>query len=596
MTLYDENIVQVVKDAADILEIVGETVNLKKNGINYKGLCPFHSEKTPSFTVNPNRNYFHCFGCGEGGDVLAFVMQSQNLTFIEALKYLADRYNITLPEKVLSAKEQEKARQKEILYEINRRAAKAYHEFLLNESGAAKARHYLEQRAIPAAIVEAFELGYAPESWDFIKRQLRDFDERDILAAGLVVPGQRGTYDRFRDRVLSPIFSHNGKHLGFSGRILGEGQPKYLNTQDSLIFNKSSVLLGLFQNKEAIRAAKKCLLVEGNFDLLALASQGIRHVAAPMGTAVTLQHVRSLKGYIEEAVLLFDGDQAGIKAAMRAAPLFLTARLAAKVVILPPEHDPDSFVRKYGSDGLEDKVAKASSLPEFIFNHLEKRHGLSLEGKGRIIEELKPIIGAIADDSLQRTLFVSHFSQKLGLLPEQLLGQFSEVRAPAQRSPSRVLRQVEKEGGAEETGRNFYLSRTERPLLAFLIIYPEYVMPFVGAGLDVAVTSPSGLKILEQLKAVAHDEHGTPERLMDLIDGPERAFVSEQLISAPSCTDEDLQREAGEKISWLAEHKLRQEMKLLTARINEAQRHNDHHLLMDLVRAKDEIHKKIQEK
>jgi len=251
MPLYDENTVQLVKDAADILEIVGETVNLKKNGINYKGLCPFHSEKTPSFTVNPVRNYFHCFGCGEGGDVVTFVMQSQHLTFLEALKYLADRYNITLPEKVLSSKEQEKARKKEILYEINRRAAKAYHEFLLKAPGAAKARHYLEQRAIPMEIIETFELGYAPESWNFIKRQLRDFDAQDILAAGLVVPGQRGAYDRFRDRILSPIFSHNGQHIGFSGRIMGDGQPKYLNTQDSLIFNKSRVLLGLFQNKEA---------------------------------------------------------------------------------------------------------------------------------------------------------------------------------------------------------------------------------------------------------------------------------------------------------------------------------------------------------
>ncbi len=600
MPFYDENTIQSVRDAADVLEIVGETVTLKKSGVNYKGLCPFHSEKTPSFTVNQARQTFHCFGCSEGGNVFTFLMKSQNMTFVEAIKYLANRYNVALPEKILSPAEQEKSRKREIIYNINRMAAKAYHEYLLNSPKAAAARKYIKERAIPEEIIVDFELGYAPESWDFIKSALRDFAETDILAAGLVVQGKRGTYDRFRDRILSPIFTHNGKHIGFSGRILGDGQPKYLNTQDSLVFNKSTVLLGLFQNKKAIRAARKCLLVEGNFDLLALASQGIRNVAAPMGTAMTAQHVRGLKGYAEEVVLLFDGDQAGIKAAMRAVPLFLNARLDAKVVVLPAEHDPDTFVKEYGADGLARKVDDAISLPDFAFNHLEHKYGLSLEGKGKIIEDLKPIIGAIADDSLQRTLFVSHFSQKLGLLPEQLMGQFAKavkVSQPVYPEPPQYVdddfASIEPEGYPEP---EFYLTKVEKQLLGFLIIYPEYVDRLVDAGISEAVNTPSGQSILGHIQKLSQDEYGSPERLMEMVEGAERVFVSEQLISPPSGNEENMDEEVEEIISWLQENLLHRRMKDLTARINEAQLQGDDELLLTLLGEKNEIRKKMQEK
>ncbi len=597
MPFYDENTIQTVQDAADILEIVGESVSLKKTGVNYKGLCPFHSEKTPSFTVNPARQYFHCFGCSEGGNVLHFVMKSQNMGFIEAVKYLAGRYNIVLPEKTLSPRERENSLKKEVIYQINRQAAAAYHEYLLHSPKAARVRQYLQERDIPATIIEEFELGYAPPGWDFVKRALADFNEQDIMAAGLVVQGQRGTYDRFRDRILSPIFTHNGKHIGFSGRILGDGQPKYLNTPDSLVFNKGHILLGLFQNKTAIRTAGTCLLVEGNFDLLALAARGIRNVAAPMGTAMTAQHVRSLKGYITEAILLFDGDQAGVNAAMRAVPLFLSARLDAKVVVLPPKHDPDTFVSEYGSDGLDSKVAEAVSLPDFIFEYLTRKHGLSLEGKGRIIADLKPVIDAIADDSLQRTLFVSHFSRKLGLLPEQLLGQFS---------PGRHSWQGEKSWGKEAglvdeehnlaASRKFSLSRIEAQLLGFLIIYPEYINRLVEAGIDEEVNSTSGQLILQQLQKLAQGNQGGPERLMDMVQGPERIFVSEQLISLPSASDEEADDEAVEKVHWLERNRVHRQMKKLTAQINEAQSQGNDKLLLTLLAAKDAIRKKIQEK
>ncbi|HFQ81169.1 MAG TPA: DNA primase [Desulfobacterales bacterium] len=588
---YSEEIIQTVKDAADIVEIVGETVNLKKNGTNYKGLCPFHSEKTPSFNVNPNRNFFHCFGCGAGGDTLKFVMLSQNLNFVEALKYLANRYHISLPERDLSPRELEQAKRKNILYDINQQAAAVYHQLLLQDPRAVKAREYLSGRGIGDDIVREFELGYAPEGWNFIRQALPGFSEDDLLAAGLLAVSEKGrVYDRFRDRLLSPIFNHNGKHLAFSGRIIGAGEPKYLNSKDSLIFNKSNVLLGLFQNKKAIRAAKRCLLVEGNFDILALASQGLRYAAAPMGTALTALHVRALKGYAEEVIILFDGDAAGLKAAGRAVPIFLSQRLTARVVVLPPEHDPDSFVRQFGAPALEKELDKAVSLPEFIFNELEKRYGLSLEGKGRIIEELQPIIRATADDSLQRTLFVSHFSRKLGLLPEQLAGRFSTPRSSPPPPPP--------EGSpAVEPAAPFKLSRVEEQLLSFLIIYPNYLEPFLMAGLKETVSSPGGRQILEAMASfVESGAAAEPERLLDFVESPARPFISKKIINAPVLEDEELRVEAEEKINWLAENKLRLEMLGLTVQINEAIKNNDNERLMKLLSAKDEMRKKKQQK
>jgi len=589
---YDEEIIQTVKNAADIVEIVGETVNLKKNGTNYKGLCPFHSEKTPSFNVNPNRNFFHCFGCGEGGDTLKFVMLSRNLNFFEALKYLASRYHISLPERDLSPRQLEKAKRKNLLYDINQQAAAVYHQLLLNDPGAVKARKYLAGRGIGDDIIREFELGYAPPGWSFIHRALPGLSEADLLEAGLLAANENGRiYDRFRDRLLSPIFNHNGKHLAFSGRILGVGEPKYLNSKDSLVFNKSNVLLGLFQNKKAIRAAKRCLLVEGNFDILALASHGIRYAAAPMGTALTAVHVRALKGYAEEVIILFDGDAAGIKAAGRAVPIFLSQRLTARVVVLPPEHDPDSFVREFGAPALEKELDKAVSLPEFIFNDLEKRYGLSLEGKGQIIEELQPIIRAIADDTLQRTLFVSHFSQKLGLQPEQLAGRFAALR-PSSSSPLKIP-----PAGEEPLSAPFKLSRVEEQLLSFLIIYPNYLESFLTAGLKDSVSSPSGRQIIEAMVGFAESEAAAePERLLDFVESPVRPFISKKLINAPVLEDEELQIEAEEKINWLAENKLRLEMYGLTEQINEAIKNNDNDCLMKLLAAKDEMRKKNQQK
>ncbi|MBU0479640.1 MAG: DNA primase [Proteobacteria bacterium] len=575
--------VQLVKEAADIVEIIGEHVNLKKAGTNYKGLCPFHSEKTPSFTVNPARGSYHCFGCNEGGDVFSFYMQYHNATFPEALKNLARRYNVTLPEKPLSHQDQERARKRINLYEIQERAATLFHETLLHDPLAAGARKYLEDREIPTEIISRFRLGYAPDRWDFLAGRITDSHRRDLACeAGLLVRKERGGfYDRFRDRLLCPIMNMSGQTAGFSGRILGAGQPKYMNSPESPVYDKSRLVYGLYQNREQIRKARRCLLVEGNFDLLSLAAKGFDYAAAPLGTALTRYQVRSLKGYAEEVVILFDGDAAGLKAAMKAVPVFLSEHVEARVLILPPEHDPDTFIRAHGKEALARKIETSVSLPEFVFHHLKSIHTTSVDGKARIVTEMQGIINELEDNSVEKTVFVSHFAQKLGIPPEQLVKTNAGIAPPGNADKNKDRKKTEP----------LTLSFKEKQFLEFLIIFPEYLQKFTEAGIEDVIIGSFGKLILKHLQESADDATGGQERLLDLAEGEERAFISELLITSPSYTDEEKEHTAAEKLGWLHHNRLKIMRENLTRQINEAHRSGDVALCMKLIEQKNSLDK-----
>lgn len=575
--------VQRVKDAADIVEIIGEVVSLKKAGVNYKGCCPFHSEKTPSFTVNPQRGSFHCFGCNEGGDVFSFYMKYHNTTFPEALQNLARRYHVILPEKPLSHQDQTRAKQKSGLYEVLEKSANLYHELLLHGAEAAGARRYLEERGIPLETVKSFKLGFAPEGWDFLARKLTSPEETELaVEAGLLVnseknPGRR--YDRFRNRLLCPIFNLAGQVAGFSGRILGDGQPKYLNSPESPVYDKSRLLFGLYQNRETIRRHRRCLLVEGNFDLLALTARGLDYTAAPLGTALTNQQIRALKSYAEEVFILFDGDAAGIKAAVRAVPILLAEELPARVVVLPPGHDPDTFVREFGREKLEEQLARALPLTDFVYTSLVERYGSGLEGKTKIATELRTMLAGLAGHQLQHSVFVAHFSQKLGISAAQLLsGKLIEPAAPPTPRP---LPPSEPGGTA--------LPHNQKQLLEFLIIFPEFLQKFMEAGIEVMITSPFGRRILSHLQEAVHLESGRQERLLDLAAGPEKAFISGLLITAPSFTDEARELAAAEKLTWLRQCGIKSRLEDLTKQIKEAQMADDFEHLMRLIERKKDL-------
>lgn len=575
-----QDTVQRVKEAADIVAVIGEHVSLRRAGVNLKGLCPFHSEKTPSFTVRPDRQTYHCFGCGEGGDIFSFMMQYHRMSFAEALKELARRYNVPLPEDGSATEELAKAKQREALHAANEKAASLYHDQLLHSREAEPARRYLAERGIPAEFIGRFQLGYAPEQWDFLAKALTREKITPAIAteAGLLVAKERGGhYDRFRQRILFPIIGLTGRVAGFGGRILGEGTPKYLNSPESPIFDKGRTLFGLHQNREAIRKSRKCLVVEGNFDLLSLVVHGVENVVAPLGTALTANHVRTLRGYCDEAYLLFDGDAAGLKAAMRAVPLFLGEQLSAKVVVLPEGHDPDTFVRAHGAEGLAALLEKAQSLPEFVFEALARQHGLEVEGKSRIVSELRTITAAISDRDLQRTLFASHFARKLGLPPEVLLGTEPAAK-PARAVPAGPT--------ARPKARN--LTKNEEKLFGFLLVHPECIADFLAAGLADSISSEFGHEILEALQKAPATTAG-PEHLLDLIQGPEKSSLSRLLVTTPAYADEVKNEAAREMVAWLKKNSLRIRKERLLQDISAAHQSQNEDLMLRLVAEKKEL-------
>jgi len=589
--------VQRVKDAAQIVDIIGECVSLKKAGANMKGLCPFHGEKTPSFMVNPARQSFHCFGCGEGGDVLSFMMKYYNLTFPETIKQLAQRYQITLPEQQFTSEDKKKAEKRQKLFDANERATRVYHEYLLNNPDAAPAREYLNKREIPQEKIIDFKLGYAPESWDFLSNKVSksSITQDEAEEAGLLVRKDGGRfYDRFRDRVLFPIFELTGRVVGFGGRILGEGEPKYLNTPETLIFDKSRMLFGLFQNRDAIRKARQAVVVEGNFDLLALVSFGLENVVAPLGTALTQPQIRLLKGYADEVILLFDGDEAGIKAAMRSVPLFLAEQVAARVALLPAMHDPDTYIRAHGKEGLEKFIVDALPILEFAFEHLKDKHGVNMTGKGKILEELEPLIHASGSSPFQQSVLISEFSNKLDLDPEQVMQGFKT--AARKKTQARSVRPVVGSAKEEKAKVSAPLPRKQAQLLEFLIFYPRFLKRFLEAGIEEILVQYPAKQILEAFIKLSEEKELTgPEQLMEALpEAMERSYVSRLLMSSPFLGQDDpevIDEMAEEMLVWLVRYRFKKEINLLSEEIRTAQENQDSKLLDELLLRKAELNK-----
>ncbi|WP_417909081.1 DNA primase [Candidatus Electronema sp. PJ] len=578
-----------VREAADIVQIIGEHVQLRRAGGNFTGLCPFHGEKTPSFSVNQQRQTYKCFGCGEFGDVFTFLMKYQNQTFPETLKALASRYQISLPEPKLNEVEQERQRRRELLYKVNEAAARLLHEHLLKAPQAEPARKYLHQRGVPPEFVEQYQLGYAPAQWDFIASRLTaKFPVEAVEQAGLIVRKQQGGwYDRFRDRVLFPILDLSGKVVAFGGRILGEGQPKYMNSPESLVFTKSRLLFGLHQHREAIRKSRRAVVVEGNFDLLLLDVHGIGNTVAPLGTALTKEHVRTLRSYCQEVVLLFDGDSAGLKAARRSIPFFLSEQVEAKVALLPQGHDPDSLVRAKGAAGIQDLLETAAPLPEFVFAALAQEHGLTLAGKSKIMAELTELIKH-SPEQAQRKLMAAHFGSRLGVSPVDLLFPSEqeqhrvEVLPPQQPPlPDCALREQEHKPAHEIPVQ---LPIAQRLLLDFLVLYPEFFSKLTEGGLLEYVSSCAApiQEVVAAMQELTKKGQMVSEQLLTTLSarGTARQYVAQLLMTGgggdvPDDAEQGQER-CAELLNWLQVAKKQQDSAKLLLLLRQAEQAGDH--------------------
>jgi DNA primase len=409
-----------IRNRASIVEVVSDYVTLKKAGRNHMGLCPFHAEKTPSFTVSEEKGIFHCFGCQTGGSVFHFLMQYDQLTFPEAVERVAKRYGIVIPRD--DKRGSHDSGERERLYRINERAAVNYHKILVDRAEGKKALEYLKARGVDEATAEKFTLGYAPQGGSGLVSAIQkgSISADDAIRLGLIGQRAPGQYhEKFFARVIFPILNPAGKVVAFGGRVLGEGLPKYLNSSETPLFHKGSTLYGLYQAKEAIRKADRVVVVEGYLDVIALAQRDIGYAVATLGTALTADHVRALSRYTRNIIALFDGDEAGEKAAARSFEIFVDAGLLGRAAFLPKGDDPDTFVRSRGREALEATLEQAVPLADFYFSWLQRRHGQSLEGKSQIASEISRVLAKVKNP-FEVDLIIARTVDRLGIREEVL--------------------------------------------------------------------------------------------------------------------------------------------------------------------------------
>ncbi len=587
-----------IKEEADIVQIIGECVELKRSGTRFLGLCPFHGEKTPSFSVHSGQQFFHCFGCGASGDVFTFMMKYHSLDFPEAIKSLAGRYHIEVPEPRRSKEDELRKKKRELLFSVNEKAATIFSQYLRESQGAKTAASYLHKRGVTEDILSRFRIGYAPsvevEGWNYLGGKFSGAELKIAIEAGLLVEKEKGgTYDRFRDRIVFPISDISGRVCGFGGRIVGEGQPKYLNSPESPVFNKSKLLLGLYQQKEDIRRKNEAVLVEGNFDLISLVAGGCTNVVAPLGTALTREQLRLIKRFAERATLLFDGDVAGTQAAVRGVPFFLAEQLVGKVALLPDGHDPDTFIREKGLTALNQLLEQAETLPEFVLNRLIQEYGLTLDGKSRIVEELRPLIKA-AVSPLQRSVFVSHFAEKLGMATEHLDGHLNSFpeKPVAPLTPAPPVKRARDE-------RIVPLSMSQRQVVEFMILQPKYFSKLEDGGVRECLAGGVGEILFLQLKGLlAQNPLAEPEELLTVLsEGAERSLVAELLLRAPSRlhggTGDNSPEECSDLLDYLQKYHLKKSSEELMERMQRAQQDGDLGLVQELMVKKIEITRKL---
>ena len=441
--MIPESFKQDLLNRVDIVEVISRFVQLKKGGANYLGLCPFHGEKTPSFTVSPAKQFYHCFGCGAHGNAIGFQMAYGGLGFIDAVKELAASAGMQVPEPQPRTPEEAARKERETdLYGVMDKALEFYRAELKK---APRAIEYLKGRGLTGEIAARFRIGYAPDDWQGLQTTFANYEDKALVECGLVIDNEGKRYDRFRDRVMFPIYSARGAVIGFGGRVLGEGEPKYLNSPETPLFEKGREIYGLVQAREAIRAAGRVLVVEGYMDVVALAQYDVGYAVATLGTATTPVHVSKLLRLADELVFCFDGDAAGRKAAWRALEVSLPLAPDHKPVrflFLPEGEDPDSYVRRHGKDAFEKLVRQAQPLSDFLLGQLRAESDLATaEGRARFLTVAKPHIQKLAAPAL-RVQLVNAVAE-LAKVSEPDIQRLMELPRPGYARPAPQRRSYE---------------------------------------------------------------------------------------------------------------------------------------------------------
>ncbi|MFZ6642205.1 DNA primase [Undibacterium sp. TC4M20W] len=494
--MIPQSFIQDLLARVDIVDVVGKYVQLKKGGANYMGLCPFHNEKSPSFTVSPTKQFYHCFGCGAHGSSIGFLMEYSGLSYVDAIRDLAQNNGMIVPEedRLLPAQRAEVTAKSLALSEVMTKAGEYYKQQLRT---APQAIAYLKKRGLTGEIAARFGLGFSPDAWDGLRSVFADYNVPALVEAGLVIDkseeegGGRKRYDRFRDRVMFPIRNTKGQIIGFGGRIMEQGEPKYLNSPETPLFQKGLELYGLFEARQSIREAGYVLVTEGYMDVVALAQMGFPQAVATLGTACTPTHVQKLLRQTDHVIFSFDGDSAGRRAARRALDACLPHANDDKVIkflFLPKEHDPDSYIREFGADAFEQEVRDAMPLSQFFMREMIGDNDLNTaEGRARTQFDAKPLLQAMQSSGMRLQL-VRNLAQVTQTSPAEIETMF-ELSQPVARVKL----------APPKSKRNAPVG-LELQIMRILVAHPSLAVMLDESVLaDAAALSPDGANMLRSL-------------------------------------------------------------------------------------------------
>jgi DNA primase len=474
MPLYSDNVLDEVRSAVNIVSLISEYVALKKRGRNHVARCPFHNEKTPSFNVNEERQIFKCFGCGVGGDAFRFVMQIESISFLEAVRFIADRYGIRLPE-VATAAPAVPASPADVLRKAIAETVVLYHRTLIDTQDGKSALKYLLDRGVTRETIAQFQLGYSPSGGDALIQSMKakGFSVQTLEECGLAKRSDDGArfYDGFRERIMFPITDVQGRAVAFGARAMGDRQPKYLNSPETKLYNKSRNLFGLSFSKEGIKSRDYAILVEGYMDFILPFQSGVRNLVASLGTSLTPQQVELLGRYTREVVVSYDPDSAGVAAAQRSLDIFLEADFRVKVLQLPAGQDPDVFVRREGPEEYQKRARNAAPYMEFVLESAIKKQG-SLDDPKKKVQVVNSVLPYLAKlpSAMERSDYVFQFARRLGIEDQQLL---AETRKAAQQKRSRLAE--------EPVASALSMKLAEKRLLQSLLGNPDLqseILPF----------------------------------------------------------------------------------------------------------------------
>ncbi|WP_053985181.1 DNA primase [Niameybacter massiliensis] len=445
---YSDEIIEKIREQSDIISIISEYTALTRKGSSHVGLCPFHNEKTPSFSVSDDKQMYYCFGCGAGGNVFTFVMQKENMTFPEAVQFLAEKAHIDLDGMEKQYDDGGRANKKALFLEIYKKAARYYY-YSLNQRENEHALNYFYQRGISQEVIKHFGLGYAPADYNIFYRMMKQegYEDEDLVESGLFIKSKsKGVvFDRFSDRVMFPIFNINKKVVAFGGRILGEGQPKYLNSPESLLFDKSRTLYGLHIARQ--EKHPYYILVEGYMDVIAMHVAGFTQTVASLGTAFTEGHARLLKRHTEQVVILYDSDGAGKKAALRAIPILRSQGIQVKVLQLEDSKDPDEFLKKHGADEMRKLLEEAESHVWFRIKEIESQYHLDLpDERVKFLQEIAKLLGNL-ESSIEQNIYTKEIAMKYQVSLDALEAEIKKYFVAKRNIPVKQAPQVKEQLG-----------------------------------------------------------------------------------------------------------------------------------------------------